>query len=171
MVLYLVFSIAIPVIVVSCYGIFINGIYAGETANWRVQAIGQDMVDLFIIVPTLITSGILGYYGNKICYQAEGTRGRALVNHAHEIKIHGQYYAAKAHVAEIGGLSAHADQAELITWLKEFKAGPSHIYLVHGEPCAQEALRVKIKDELKVNVSVLKQNQLELLFTIETKKH
>lgn len=101
-----------------------------------------------------------------IGYQAEGTRGRALLNHTHEIKIHGQYYTANAHVEEIGGLSAHADQAELIKWLQGFKEVPSRVYLVHGEPCAQEALRVKIKDTLHVKVNILKQDQKEFLFAI-----
>ncbi|MCR8560784.1 MBL fold metallo-hydrolase [Mucilaginibacter sp. BJC16-A38] len=103
-----------------------------------------------------------------IGYQAEGTRGRALLNQTHEIKIHGQYYAVKARVKEIGGLSAHADQAELLTWLRDFEVVPPHIYLVHGEPCAQEALRVKIKDELHINPIILKQDQKEFLFDIET---
>jgi metallo-beta-lactamase family protein len=101
-----------------------------------------------------------------IGYQAEGTRGRALLNETHEIKIHGQYYPAKAHVKEIGGLSAHADQAELITWVKEFKAAPSRIYIVHGEPGAQDALRIKIKDELHIKAVILKQDQKEFLFAI-----
>jgi len=105
-----------------------------------------------------------------IGYQAEGTRGRALLNNAHEIKIHGQYYPVLARVEEIGGLSTHADQAELITWLKKFSPAPAHIYLVHGEPGAQEALRIKIKDELGVKASVVKQEYKEFLFSIEIKE-
>lgn len=102
-----------------------------------------------------------------IGFQAEGTRGRALLNQTHEIKIHGQYYPVKARIKQIGGLSAHADQAELIKWLKEFSVGPQRIYLVHGEPCAQEALRVKIKDELHIKAIIPRQDQKEFLFTIE----
>jgi metallo-beta-lactamase family protein len=101
-----------------------------------------------------------------IGYQAEGTRGRALLNGAHEVKIHGKYYPSRANVTEIAGLSAHADQAELITWLKKFTTTPGRIFLVHGEPSAQEALRVKIKDELGVKATILKQNQKEYLFSI-----
>lgn len=99
-------------------------------------------------------------------YQAEGTRGRALLNHNYEIKIHGQYYNARARVEEISSLSAHADQAELIKWLEEFKGIPPQIYLVHGEPSAQEALRVKIKDKLHFKVTILKQDQNEFLFAV-----
>ncbi|SRR6266496_3880714 len=97
-------------------------------------------------------------------YQAEGTRGRALQNGAHEIKMHGRFYPVKANVAEIPGLSAHADQSELIQWLKNFKHLPEKIFLVHGEPSALDALRVKIQDELNIPVEVQKQNIGTILF-------
>lgn len=93
-----------------------------------------------------------------IGYQAEGTRGRALLNKAPEIKIHGRYYPVRANVTEVGGLSAHADQAELLDWLRRFSARPQHVYLVHGEPCAQEALRIKIKDTLHADVTIMCQD-------------
>ncbi|HET9056357.1 MAG TPA: MBL fold metallo-hydrolase [Chitinophagaceae bacterium] len=99
-----------------------------------------------------------------IGYQAEGTRGRALQNKAHEIKIHGKYVPVKARVVEISGLSAHADQSELIEWLKKFHQLPKKIFLVHGEPSAQEVLRVKIQDELKIPVHIQQQNQAITLF-------
>jgi len=102
-----------------------------------------------------------------IGFQAEGTRGRALVNDVHEVKIHGKYYAVKAKVVEIQGLSAHADQSELMGWIRKFKKSPAQIMLVHGEPCAQEALRVKIQTELNIPVKIMKQNQDTLLFACE----
>ena len=102
-----------------------------------------------------------------IGFQAEGTRGRALLNYTHEIKMHGKYYAVKAEVKEITELSAHADQQELITWLKEFTTAPKQLYLVHGEACAMDALRVKIKDVLGMDAVMLKQDEPQLLFKIE----
>jgi metallo-beta-lactamase family protein len=102
-----------------------------------------------------------------IGFQAEGTRGRALLNDAHELKIHGQYYPVKAQIKEVEDLSAHADQKELLSWLKDFTTAPTRIYLVHGEPSALEALRVKIKDELQVRAVILRQDQKEYLFSIE----
>lgn len=100
-----------------------------------------------------------------IGFQAEGTRGRALLNKTHEVKIHGKYYPVKANVLEILGLSAHADQAELMNWIRKFEKRPKQIMLVHGEPCALEALRVKIQTELNLPVKIMKQNQDVLLFT------
>lgn len=105
-----------------------------------------------------------------IGYQAEGTRGRALLNKVHEIKIHGRYYPVKANVAEIGGLSAHADQAELISWLKDFSEPPGQVLLVHGEPGAQDAFRIKVKDELRLNVRIMKPEVEVPLFHAETEK-
>lgn len=102
-----------------------------------------------------------------IGYQAEGTRGRALLNQSPELKIHGQYYPVNAQIKEIGGLSAHADQGELLRWLIDFNSKPSKVYLVHGEPSAQEALRVKIKDECGIIAVIVKEGQRELLFTID----
>ncbi len=101
-----------------------------------------------------------------IGYQAEGTRGRALQNKAHEVKIHGKYYPVRARVVEISGLSAHADQSELIQWLKHFKHLPEKVFLVHGESSAQEALRVKIQDEFNIPVEIQKQNEEKVLFNV-----
>ena len=100
-------------------------------------------------------------------FQAEGTRGRALLDQAYEVKVHGRYYPVKARVEEISSLSAHADQKGLLHWLRSFKTAPQKIYLVHGEPSAQEAFRVKIQTELKIPVHIQKQNEPAVLFNIE----
>ncbi len=81
-------------------------------------------------------------------YQAAGTRGRLLQEGISELKIHGKYIPVRARVEIIAGLSAHADQSEMITWLKGFKAPPKMTFLNHGEPQASDALRVKIRDIL-----------------------
>ncbi len=102
-----------------------------------------------------------------IGFQAEGTRGRALLNHTHEIKIHGKYYSVNAEVKEIQGLSAHADQTELLAWISNFKPDPELIMLVHGEPSAQESFRVKVQTDLKLPVKIMRQYQDVLLFRCE----
>lgn len=106
--------------------------------------------------------------GNTILlvgYQAEGTRGRALRNKAFEIKIYGRYYRVKARVKEISSLSAHADQEEMIFWLSQFKKKPQRIFLVHGEPQAQEGFRVKINDVFGIQPVLPVQNEEYVLFS------
>ncbi|WP_296381514.1 MBL fold metallo-hydrolase [Winogradskyella sp.] len=79
-------------------------------------------------------------------YQAEGTRGRQLQDGVHEIRFFGKYYPVKATIKSIESLSAHADQRDLINWMQNIKNVPEKVYLIHGEPTALDAFRVKIKD-------------------------
>lgn len=79
-------------------------------------------------------------------YQAEGTRGRQLQEGVHEIKFFGKYYPVKPQIHSIESLSAHADQSELINWMRDIKNIPENIFLLHGEATASDAFRVKIED-------------------------
>jgi metallo-beta-lactamase family protein len=89
-------------------------------------------------------------------YMAEGTRGRQLLEGAHELKFFGKYHEVRAKVAHLESLSAHADQQELMDWLKEIKNIPEKVFLVHGEPTALDAFRVKIMDCYGWNVHIPK---------------
>ena len=80
-------------------------------------------------------------------YQAEGTRGRKLLEGAIEIKIYGKYYPVQAKIYEIEGLSAHGDQNDLLDWLSELKTKPKKIFLVHGENQPADELRIKIHEK------------------------
>lgn len=93
-------------------------------------------------------------------YQAEGTRGRQLLDGAHELKIQGKYIPVKAKVKLIESLSAHADQADLLQWVADIKNVPEHVFLIHGEPSAQETLRVKLKDTYQWLVTIPELNQI-----------
>ena len=81
-------------------------------------------------------------------FQAEGTRGRALVEGAREIKIHGEQIPVRARVVNLDGFSAHADSHELVAWLGRLSAAPRATYLVHGEARARAALSDQIQAEL-----------------------
>jgi len=81
-------------------------------------------------------------------FQAGGTRGAALQSGAESVKIHGEYIAVRAQVSALGNLSAHADQGELLDWLRACKNPPQRIYLTHGEPEAADALRRRIGETL-----------------------
>lgn len=94
-------------------------------------------------------------------YQAEGTRGRQLKEGVHEIRFYGKYYPVKATIKSIDSLSAHADQKDLLNWLKNIKNIPEKVYLIHGEPTALDAFRVKIKDVYNWNVKIPKLTDVE----------
>lgn len=81
-------------------------------------------------------------------FQAAGTRGRSLQDGAKELKIHGAWIPVNAEVAHLDMLSAHADADELMRWLSGFPRAPRKVFIVHGEPEASEALRVRIGREL-----------------------
>jgi metallo-beta-lactamase family protein len=93
-------------------------------------------------------------------YQAEGTRGRQLLEGAHEVKFFGKYHPVKAQIYHIESLSAHADQAEILDWLSNIKNIPEQVFLVHGEPSASDALRLKLEDEFKWRVTKPKLNEV-----------
>lgn len=73
-------------------------------------------------------------------YQAGGTRGRALVDGAETVSIHGQPVPVEAEILSLHGLSAHADQKELVRWFEDLPATPDRIFLNHGEDQSRKAL-------------------------------
>jgi len=158
-----------------------SGITINQDAQGTEEIIKQKGSKIILAASGMLTGGrVLEYLKHYlhdprntiliIGFQAAGTRGRALLIGAGELKIHGQYYEVRAGVKEIGELSAHADQAELLMWLKDFDTTPKRIYLVHGEPIAQDALRLKIKDELGRTAKILREDQKEFLFSITENK-
>lgn len=96
-------------------------------------------------------------------FQAAGTRGRKLLEGAREVKIFGQWLPVNAEVTELPMLSAHADCDELMKWLAGFQRPPKHVFIVHGEPEASEALRERILRELGWSASVPLQDQVQEL--------
>ena len=79
-------------------------------------------------------------------YQAEGTRGRKLLEGDKELKVYGKWVPFHMEVAEIEGLSAHADHAELMDWMRKINNKPERIFIVHGEKESAEALQKGIKE-------------------------
>jgi hypothetical protein len=65
-ILFLSLPIAILVILVSYAGLFIPDTYAKETANWTAQAVAQDIIDLFLIIPFLLITALLAFKKSRI---------------------------------------------------------------------------------------------------------
>lgn len=82
-------------------------------------------------------------------FQAEGTRGRALLGGAKQLKIHGQLVPVNAEIVSISGLSGHGDQRDLMRWLSTFRRPPRQAFLVHGEDEGLNGLSQQIRERLK----------------------
>jgi metallo-beta-lactamase family protein len=81
-------------------------------------------------------------------FQAAGTRGRALLDGAQVLSIHGQQVPVHAQVRRLEMLSAHADRDELLRWARALPAPPRRVFLNHGEDAPRAALARALQREL-----------------------
>jgi metallo-beta-lactamase family protein len=86
-------------------------------------------------------------------YQAEGTRGRILLEGARRIRIHGEEVPVQARLFQAHALSAHADRDELLRWLSGFSSAPRHTFIVHGEAGSSQALQEHIRHRFEWEAS------------------
>ena len=89
-------------------------------------------------------------------FQAAGTRGRALVDGARTLRMHGADIPIRAEVISLLGLSAHADANELVRWVRSANAAQRALFIVHGEPDAAAALSQRFQSELHLRTFVPK---------------
>lgn len=88
-------------------------------------------------------------------FQAAGTRGAALAGGARSIRIHNQLYQVRAEVSILTGLSAHADQTEILEWMGlAVSNGLRGAFITHGEPVASESLQRRLSHELGIRASI-----------------
>lgn len=87
-------------------------------------------------------------------FQAEGTRGRALLEGAKTLRIHGEDVPVKAEVVHLTQFSAHAGRSELLRWLATLPAPPRRTFLVHGEPEAMQSLAGTLRDQFRWDVTL-----------------
>jgi metallo-beta-lactamase family protein len=85
-------------------------------------------------------------------YQAEGTRGRKLVDKEPTIRIFGEEIPVRCKVENMTSLSGHADKEELFQWMKNFKESPKMIFTVHGEKNNLDVFTESIKERMGWNV-------------------
>jgi len=85
-------------------------------------------------------------------YQAVNTLGRKLVERLPEVNIFGESMRLRAEVDSIGELSGHADQHELLAWMEPMVKGLKKVFLVHGEPISQLALKAEIEQHFGLEV-------------------
>jgi metallo-beta-lactamase family protein len=82
-------------------------------------------------------------------YQGEGTLGAHLQAGADQVRIDGEWRAVRCEIRSISGFSAHADESELVDWLRAFTTAdrkPQQVFIVHGDPDAEVALAGRISE-------------------------
>ncbi len=84
-----------------------------------------------------------------IGYQAEGSLGRHLVEHAKSVRLFGRELQVRAEIRVLNSFSAHADKNDIMDWLSHVE-GLEKVFLVHGEPKQMDTLKEHILAELKV---------------------
>ncbi len=89
-------------------------------------------------------------------FQADGTRGRRLLNGEPTLKMFGAVVPVRAQLANVPAFSVHADQQEIVDWLGAGQHPPKTAFVVHGEPESAHALRQKLDEDLRWTATVPK---------------
>ncbi|QDU85678.1 Ribonuclease [Planctomycetes bacterium Pla163] len=121
-----------------------SGMLTGGRVLHHIKAFGGDAQNLIVLAG----------------YQPPGTRGRALLDGAGELRIHGRMVPIEAEVVSLPYFSAHADRSQLVDWLSKCQKPPRGTFLVHGDPEAAESLRQTVRDRLGYAVDVPDQGEV-----------
>jgi metallo-beta-lactamase family protein len=87
-------------------------------------------------------------------FQTEGTRGRSFLDGVRAVKMFGRYISVRAEVVHIPAFSVHADQRELLDWLRTAPQPPTMTFVVHGEHTAAETFHRLIEETLDWTAAV-----------------
>ncbi len=87
-------------------------------------------------------------------FQAENTLGRKIVDKQREVPIFGEPVRLRAEVSKLNELSGHADQRELLEWIRPIAATLKRVFLVHGEAAQSVGLAKAIGERYGVEVIV-----------------
>lgn len=87
-------------------------------------------------------------------YQGQGSLGRKILDGEKIVKIYKEEVAVNCRIVSIGGYSAHADQPQLLEWLKPMRHSLKKIFVVQGEESAMKIFSQKLKDELAISAEI-----------------
>jgi metallo-beta-lactamase family protein len=85
-------------------------------------------------------------------FQAQDTLGRKLVEKWPEVRIFGEPIRVRAEIASLDELSGHADQGELLEWIKPMVPTLRKVFLVHGEPQQSQTLAKVLDSQFSLQV-------------------
>ena len=89
-------------------------------------------------------------------FPAHGTPSREIVEGEKSVQLNGKTVNIQAQVRRLSSLSAHADQKQLLDWLRHISGGQTptrHVILVHGENSSREGFAEKVM-EMGIEVSI-----------------
>ncbi|MGA7835227.1 MAG: MBL fold metallo-hydrolase [Acidimicrobiales bacterium] len=89
-------------------------------------------------------------------FQAADTLGRKLIDKWTEVRIFGEPKRVRAEISSLDELSGHADQGELLTWIKPLAPSLRRVFLVHGEPAQSQALAGLLESQFGLDVTIPK---------------
>lgn len=109
-------------------------------------------------------------------YQAEGSLGRKLLSGAKRVKVLGVTIKVGAKIHDLSSFSAHADQNQLLAWLKGFERKPKQTFIIHGEEQASTVFASLIEQELQWSCYIPKRGETVEIITnhpisISTESH
>ena len=114
----------VPAIVIAGSGMCTGG----RIVNYLKALLGEPTTDVLFIG-----------------YQGRGTPGRAIQSGSRSVKLDGKRYPIRAKVQTLSGYSAHADQNNLVNFVRRMRRPPKEVVLVHGESPAKRALARKLR--------------------------
>ena len=96
-------------------------------------------------------------------FQAPDTLGRKLVDKMPEVRVFGEPITVRAEISSLDELSGHADQGELIEWIKPMAPHLKKVFLVHGEPGQSQTLAGVLRSQFGIAVETPHRGQDFLL--------
>jgi metallo-beta-lactamase family protein len=119
-----------PAIVLAASGMCAGG----RIVNYLKALVGDERTDIVFVG-----------------YQAAGTPGRVIQQHGPAggwVELDGERYAIRAGVHTLGGYSAHADQADLLRFVRGMRRPPRAVRVVHGDDDAKRAFAATLQQQL-----------------------
>ncbi|PJA12185.1 MBL fold hydrolase [Candidatus Dojkabacteria bacterium CG_4_9_14_3_um_filter_150_Dojkabacteria_WS6_41_13] len=87
-------------------------------------------------------------------FQVPGTLGRRIIDGARTVRIHGVDVEVNAQIHTLNGFSAHADQHDLLYWLRSFGHSPKEVFITHGDQMNRTVFAQLVRDELQLNAVI-----------------
>jgi metallo-beta-lactamase family protein len=87
-------------------------------------------------------------------YQAAETKGRLLQEGLKEVRIHHEDVPVRAEIVTLEGFSAHADQKDLLDWVRTLRGPLSRVFINHGEGAAPGVLAQCLRQQLNLDVAI-----------------